>query len=77
MQEAYKNVDIQFLPDRIVNQPNLLENSLKQISFNLSPIEQPLSNLTVSNNMFSPQSSIHFFPQEFEIYFSFLSHLNM
>lgn len=71
MQEAYKNVDIQFLPERIINQPNLLESSLDQISFNLTSIEQTASNLMVSTNMISLQNSIHFLSQELETSFSY------
>ena len=35
MQEAYKNIDIQFLPNRIINQSPILESSVNQISSNL------------------------------------------
>ena len=73
MQEAYKNVDIQFLPDRIVNQSNLLETSFKQISFNSIPMEHTASNLLVSINLSSIQNSLYSLPQELQTYF----HLNL
>ena len=75
MQEAYKNVDIQFLPDRIINQSDLLKTSLKQISLNLIPLEQASSNLIISNNFSSVEEIGHTVTHEFESYFSFLSDL--
>ncbi len=75
MQEAYKNVDIQFLPDRIINQSDLLKTSLKQISLNLIPLEQASSNLIISSNFSSVEELGHTVRHEFESYFSFLSDL--
>ncbi|KAI2508750.1 hypothetical protein MHU86_5718 (chloroplast) [Fragilaria crotonensis] len=75
MQEAYKNVDIQFLPDRIINQSDLLKTSLKQISLNLIPLEQASSNLIISSNFSSVEEIGHTVTHEFESYFSFLSDL--
>jgi hypothetical protein len=76
MQEAYKNVDIQFLPDRIINESNLLNLPLKQISLNVFPSEQLTSNLIISTQFDPVQEITHSLTQQFESYFSFLSNLS-
>jgi hypothetical protein len=75
MQEAYKNVGIQFLPDRIINQSDLLKTSLKQISLNSIPVQQGTSNLMISVDFSSVQDIGQIITHQFETYSSFLSHL--
>ena len=75
MQKAYKNVDIQFLPDRILTQSNLVENSLKQISLNFVPIEDATSNLMISNNFFIVKEIGHTLSHQFGSYVSSFSNL--
>jgi hypothetical protein len=77
MQEAYKNVDIQFLPDRIINKSNLFETSLKQISLNLNPLTDSTSNLLISTNFSNIQDISHSITQQFETYYSLVSNLNL
>ena len=76
MQEAYKNVDIQFLPDRIINDSNLLGFPLKQISLNLFPSEQLNSNLIISSQFESAQEISHSLTQQLENYIFFVSNLS-
>jgi hypothetical protein len=52
MQEAYKNVDIQFLPNRIINDSNLLENYTKEVALNLTLIKQIVLNLVLNTEFF-------------------------
>jgi hypothetical protein len=75
MQEAYKNVDIQFLPDRIINQSDLLKTSLKQISLNSIDVQQGTSNLMISVDFFSVQDIGDVISHQFETYSSFFSNL--
>jgi hypothetical protein len=76
MQEAYKNVDIQFLPDRVINDSNLLDFPLKQISLNLFPNEQLNSNLIISSQFDSVQEITHSLTQQLESYIAFVSNLS-
>jgi hypothetical protein len=76
MQEAYKNVDIQFLPDRVINDSNLLDFPLKQISLNLFPTEQLNSNLIISSQFDSVQEITHSLTQQLESYIAFVSNLS-
>jgi hypothetical protein len=76
MQEAYKNVDIQFLPDRVINESNFLDLSLKQISLNVFSNEQLTSNLIISNHFDPIQEITHSLTQQFESSISLLSNLS-
>ena len=60
-----------------MNHSNGLENSLQQVSFNLSSMEQTTSNLMVSTNFSLIQDTSHSLIQELETYCSFLSHSNL
>ena len=75
MQDAYKNVDIQFLPDQIINQSDLLKTSLKQISLNSIPVQEGTSNLMISLNFSTVQELGYAVTHQFESYSSFVSHL--
>jgi len=67
MQQAYKNVDIQFLPDRILNQSSLVANSFSQLSGSLIDIKQSLLTLTLTTNFSSFQEISYSLIQQFGI----------
>jgi len=68
MQEAYKNIDIQFLPDRFINQSNLLENSVKQVSSNLDLLDHTTLSLTLEINFSYIQETSKSFLDKIDYY---------
>ena len=57
MQQAYKNIDIQFLPDRIINEAGGLGNSIKQLSTTSYLLDQNSLEVLL-NSFYSPIETI-------------------